>query len=312
MKKIFYAILCLFLCLFAAAFIIYPDRYINICFQGLSLWAECVLPSLFPFAVLSLLAACSGVMERASLPLKRVTSLFNLPPTAAACFLISVFSGYPTGAKTVQQLYSLGSITKSDAEKMSYFCSTSGPMFLIGTIGVKGYGDQMLGIYILLAHIFSVLIVGLLLCKLKAKTPTYMPTKAKISDKNLVFTVFTGAVNSMLLAGGFIVFFYVAAQFAVDFSIMFPLEFLLQPIFKERASLICAGLIEATGSCLSLARTGSSSIPICGFLLTFGGASILMQQLAFLKDARISGKKFIFVKFIQAIFCYLILLIFFH
>ena len=92
---------CLALTLLAAAIIIFPERYVSCCFRGFAMWAECVLPSLFPFMVITLIMIKSGFAHKAALPLKKVTGAFGLPPAAAVCLLISVCSGYPAGSKSV-------------------------------------------------------------------------------------------------------------------------------------------------------------------------------------------------------------------
>ncbi|HBN12428.1 MAG TPA: hypothetical protein DD415_02320, partial [Clostridiales bacterium] len=64
--------LCLALTFLAGAIVIYPERYVTCCFQGFAMWAECVLPSLFPFMVITLILIKSGAADKASLPLKKV------------------------------------------------------------------------------------------------------------------------------------------------------------------------------------------------------------------------------------------------
>ena len=54
-RKVKFATLCFALVFLAGAIIIFPERYINCCFRGFALWAECVLPSLFPFMVITLI-----------------------------------------------------------------------------------------------------------------------------------------------------------------------------------------------------------------------------------------------------------------
>ena len=134
-KKVGYAFLCLALVFFAVAIIIHPERYVNCCFQGFAMWAECVLPALFPFMCITLVFVKTGIAEKASLPLKRVTGKLNFPPAAAACFFLSVCSGYPAGSKVVSEFYSGGAFTKKESGKVAYLCSTSGPLFIIGSVG---------------------------------------------------------------------------------------------------------------------------------------------------------------------------------
>lgn len=300
---------CLALTFLAGAIIIYPERYITCCFQGFAMWAECVLPSLFPFMVITLIFIKTGIAEKAALPLKRVTGAFKLPPAAAICFVISICSGYPAGAKAVAEFYESGCISASDCKKLAPLCSTSGPLFIIGSIGIKMLGDKGAGWKILIAHTVAVLGVGFLLSLTSKKGQPSQYRRAKV-DENVLYNAFYGAIISVAVAGGFIAFFCVAAQIFTDFNVLLPLEKFLC-LFTDSATTaaVCRGLIEATSGCRALAGTdGRLIIPFAGFLITFGGISILLQQLSYLLKAKVNPLYFIAVKAAQGILCFLILL----
>ena len=120
-------------------------------------------------------------------------------------------------------------------------------------------------------------------------------------DKNVLYNSFFGAVTSVAVAGGFIAFFCVAAQIVCDFNLLYPIEKLLS-LFTggEAASAVCRGLIEATAGCGALSATGAKlTLPLTGFLITFGGVSILLQQLSYFTKSKVSALYFICVKFIR-------------
>lgn len=310
-KRIKYVILCLCLLLFGAAVIIYPERYVTACFEGFALWAECVLPSLFPFIVISLIFIKSGLADKASLPLRRAANALNLPQSAAVCFLLSICSGYPAGSRLVAEFYESGALTKSDCDKLAPLCSTSGPLFIIGSVGYKMFGDKLLGVKIFIAHALAALIFSLIYCKFCKKTQ-YVPPKRVKSTGNILYDSFYGAVISVAVAGGFIAFFYVVAKFLQDFYVFAPLEYLLKLFVDgETAKAFCLGLAEITTGCRYLSA-GQSPLKgaLAGFLITFGGISILMQQLGYLMKTGVKPLKFICFKFIQALLCFLIMLVF--
>lgn len=299
------------LTLTAAAIIIYPERYVSCCFQGFALWAECVLPSLFPFMIIALIFIRTGIADKAALPLKRVTGLFNLPPAAAVCFIISICSGYPAGSKAVAEFYDGGCIGKSDCKKLAAVCSTSGPLFIIGSIGVKMLGDKGAGWKILVAHAISVLSIGLIISLFLKKRERSEYGRAPVDD-NVLYNSFYGAVTSATVAGGFIAFFCVVSGIIADFKLLYPLELLLGLFCDEAtASAVCGGLIEATSGCRALSAAGGElTLPFAGFLITFGGLSIIMQQLSYLMKAKVNPLYFIAVKLLQGTLCFLILLFF--
>lgn len=309
-RKIGYFALFVALVFFGAAIIIHPERYVNCCFQGFSMWAECVLPSLFPFMVITLIFVKSGMAQKAALPLSRVTDKLKLPSSAAACFILSVCSGYPAGSKVVSEFCENGCISKVDASKTAYLCSTSGPLFVVGSVGFKMFGDKTAGFKILLCHILSVTIVSIIisLCSKKRKngfTPRISP------NDNILYECFYGAVTAVCVAGGFIAFFFVVATFCTDFNILYPVQALFNGVFGENiSSALCLGLVEATTGCRAVAECGGAfAVPIAGFLITFGGVSILLQQLCYLTKAGVKPLKFIAVKFVQAVICFGLLLI---
>ena len=309
-KKIKFSLVCISLALFGAAIVIYPERYVDGCLAGFLMWAECVLPSLFPFMIIALVLIKTGAAERASLPLKRVTNFFKLPQSAAICFVLSIFSGYPAGSKVVAEFYDGGALTTADCERLAPLCSTSGPLFIIGSVGLKMFSDKYAGVKIFVAHLLAVLISSLIYSIFCKKPSSNAPKRLKRGD-NLLYDTFYGAIISVAVAGGFIAFFYTFAQFMQDFNVLYPLNAALSPLVGENtAEALTSGLIEATTGCRQLSTTGSPlAVPIAGFLITFGGVSILLQQLSHLQRTGIGTLKFVSFKFLQGILCFLLLLI---
>ena len=294
----------------AVAIIIYPERYVQTTLQGFLLWAECVLPSLFPFMVITLIFIKCGLAEKAALPLRRVTGAVKLPPAASICFIMSVCSGYPAGARIVSEFYEGGAIDKTDCKKLAYLCSTSGPLFIIGSVGFKMFGDKGAGGILFAAHAIAVFTVAIIisLCSKKRVNGTYY---APNRSNNVLYDSFYAAVISVCVAGGFIAFFVTAARVCADFGLLIPLEKLFTPLLgKEVAAALCTGLFESTAGCKALAGAGGKlALPLAGAVITFGGISIVFQQLCYLLKCGVSPLKFIAVKFLQAVICFLIVLL---
>lgn len=270
-----------------------------------------MLPSLFPFMVITLITVKSGFAEKASLPLKKITGLFNLPPAAAVCFLISACSGYPAGARCLLEFYENGSLDEKDCKKLSLLCSTSGPLFIIGSIGVRLLDDKSAGWKILLAHFLSIISIALIFA-LFSKRSKKSDFKRTPQRGNLLYDSFYNAVISVAVAGGFIAFFSVSARILSDFNFLIVFEKLFGLFTDEKsANALSIGLVEATIGCRNMSASASLlKLPFCGFLITFGGASIIAQQLAYLTKTGVKPLYFIGVKFLQGVLCFLILLIF--
>ena len=75
---------------------------------------------------------------------------------------MGIISGYPVGAKIVNKFVEEGTCTKSEAERMLAFTNNSGPLFIIGTVGISLFGDTKIGIILFITHILACLTVGLI------------------------------------------------------------------------------------------------------------------------------------------------------
>ena len=130
--KFMFSLLILF---FIASIIISPAKYIAQGLNGISAWAFNVLPSVLPFMFFTKALSSLGQIEKLTRPFQRVTkALFNTPPISFYAFFMAILSGYPVGSKMIADLYIQGKISKDEAYRMSAFCSTSGPMFIIGAV----------------------------------------------------------------------------------------------------------------------------------------------------------------------------------
>lgn len=300
-----YALLAAFALLMAA----FPARYVPVCFEGLALWAECVAPALLPFMIISLIFIKTGCAARAARPFRDVCRLFGLPPAAAAIFVMSALSGYPAGSRIVCEYCERGEITPSDARRLAALCSTSGPMFLMGSVGGRMLGDARAGWLLYGAHLLSVAAVALALCA-ATKKPAPLPRRLTADgDGDVLYSAFSSAVMSVLTAGAFICFFYTLSAALQGCGAFALPEALLRPLLGTYSEGFCRGLVEATGGCAAAAAMGGRlALPLCGAMATFGGASILAQQLCYLTKCGVKPLQFIAVKAAQAALCFVILL----
>ena len=192
---------------FAAILIAFPNRYLSVCFDGLCLWAECVLPSLFPFMVITLLLIKMGAAQAAAKPFTKLLNVFKLPAAAAPLFVMSVFSGYPAGSRILNEYCDLGLIDQKQAKKLAPLCSTCGPLFALGTVGVKAFGGNGAGVKLFCACIISVTLSSLIYSLFTKRAATGVKLKSAVKQTDALYSAFYGAVNASLVAGGFICFF---------------------------------------------------------------------------------------------------------
>ena len=76
--------------------------------------------------------------------------------------LCGIISGYPVGAKIVTKFREEGICTKAEAERLLAFTNNSGPLFIIGTVGISLFGNTTIGILLFITHLLACITVGIL------------------------------------------------------------------------------------------------------------------------------------------------------
>ncbi len=311
MKKIHIIFLIVILSFLLIVLAVFPEKYIQTTFQGIILWAVSVLPSLLPFFFLTKLLIFTNCLTKLSKFFSKTTKiLFRCNGLSGYVFLISIISGYPIGASMISSLYESNLIDSDEATRMSTFCSTSGPMFIIGSVGISMFFSKQIGFLLFFSHVLSALICGLIFRnygKFSLKTQHY---SQKTQNANILYDSIYQSVISVLIVGGFVSIFYTFSQIATDFNLLFFIEKPLSILIKDYSLSFCQGLIECTKGCklLSLSTTKLSVSLACS-LISFGGLSIIFQSIIFLKKAKVKLKIFLFSKILQMVIsfslCYL-------
>ena len=295
--------------------VIFPDKYIKSCFDGLILYTTTVMPSLLPFFFLTQLLTLTGVLNSVSTRSSKITlPLLNCGGLSLYAYLMSIISGYPIGSRIVYDLYKSGLISKGESTKIGLLASTSGPLFIIGAVGIGMFNNKIYGFIMYLSHILSAIIVAIIFRNYGDKPKNYNDfTKTSVSPTFLYDSIYN-AVISVLIVGGFVSIFYVFAQILNDFKIIYPLEKLFNIIltpFKTdtlTAKFISIGVIETTTGIkgLSTLESGILNPSLATAIISFGGISILMQSLVYLQRASVKPLTFIFGKILHAIISFFI------
>lgn len=285
------------LCVLAAlcALLAFPARYLACVTEGAALWAACVLPAALPFIFLTALLAGTPLFARLSRLTAPLFAPFGVSGAGGCAALLSLLSGYPAGAKTVQRLYAQGAIGREEALRCACLASTSGPAFLVGTAGAAMTGNAALGWLLLFAHVTGVLGGSLLFAMPRKKRVLRrdMPPSDALSAAQSVPETLAESVLAVLTVGGAVALFYAFGCMLTD--ALAPLG--LPPAW----SAFLAGLLEMTAGCSRLLPSPTpAALAGAAFLVTFGGACVLMQQWCFLSRTGIPLAKFLGMKAVQA------------
>ena len=103
---------------------------------GLTLCADSLIPTLFPFLAFCAFFSRSGADALLGHLLSPVSSaLFRLPGAALGAVVFGLTGGCPVGLRMTAQLLENGRISREQATRMALFCTGAGPAFVFGLIG---------------------------------------------------------------------------------------------------------------------------------------------------------------------------------
>lgn len=313
-----------FFCIFIIGLVVFSKSNLSAAKSGLLLWANNVVPSLLPFFIATELLGYTNVVSKVSKLLNPIMRpIFNVPGCGAYALIMGIISGYPIGAKIVTKFREDNLCTVSEAERLLAFTNNSGPLFIIGTVGITMFGNTTIGILLFITHLLACISVGIVFRFWKYKDKktdirlnTYNNQKNVVSFSNLgevLSKSILSAINTVVLIGGFVVLFSVILSILKNSNILSILTSLLSPIFNifginnpQFVNGLLSGVIELTNGVQLISGIAykqiSLNIILSAFLLGFGGISILLQVFSITSKSDISIKPYIIGKLLQAFF----------
>ena len=319
--------------------VLFAKSNFNAAKKGITLWANNVVPSLFPFFVAVELLKHTNLIYFLSIKLdKYMKPIFNLPGVASFPFVMGLISGYPVGAKIVSDLYSNNLCTQKEAERMLAFTNNSGPLFIIGTVGCSFYSNTSIGILLLISHILSSICVGIILgiiSRIKSATNTFTANSTQSASVNnfssllqddiriadlggILGSAIVSAIKSILMIGGFVTIFSVILSILNNTKILTIISYFISNIFHINPDYIVGlltGFLEFTNGLYKISTINNKMLSInlilSSFIIGFGGISVTLQVLNIISKNKLSIKTYIFGKLlhgtISALFTFLIL-----
>ena len=238
--------------------------------EGIELCLKTVVPSLFPFFILSsyIRNAFMGKPIKILRPLGKICAV---PEGAESLLLLGILGGYPVGALGINDAYENGALSKKDARRMLGFCNNAGPAFIFGMISILF--SSTLTLWILWGiHIVSALVVGIILAPKNAghcnlKHPSSEPF-TQIIEKSIKTTAYICA---------WVIIFRVIITFSQRWFLW------LLPVQLQTALVSFLELLNGCYELRGISNQGMRFI-LCSVTLAFGGICVAMQTLSVTKS----------------------------
>lgn len=329
-----------FCCIFLVLLLFYSKECITLASNGLLIWYRNMIPSLFPFMVLSGFMVRSGLSLKIGQWMQPILGIFfMLPSHMLYAIFMGFLCGFPMGAKIVADMLEKEQITLKEGEFLLAFCNNIGPLYMLGyVIPLFGYQNvwKILGLMYLVPFGYG-LILRYLSFKLyinadlkntnKKKTLHTLsacsyPETSHTSPNYLMYfqQSLSSAIEQITMLGGCMVFF--------NCLLIFP-EMLGRVLSKSRIvsyspllTAFLSSLVEIGGGLQQLASAFFSSndnshlqihtslSTLTNFnifhvylplaLLTFGGLSCIAQTYFITKNTELKISTYIKHKIIQS------------
>ena len=279
--------------------------------EGLALCARAVVPSLFPFMVLSELLVASGVGEWLISPLSRpLGMLLGLSRAGCCAVVLGLLCGFPVGARCAILAYEKGTLSRDECERAMACSSIPSSAFLLGTVGTTLWQDAKYGVFLYLSAILGALLSGILLYGVQKRKKREKPLTATqplapiCFDAGMFPLAVKNATVSTLLICAYVVFFSTLSGAATLILGRFGAN--------ENTHTILSSLLELSGgvgASASLADRRLAMI-LTGAAVGWSGVSIHCQMLSLCDGHRLSIRPYLAAKVVQSMVCMLLVLAF--
>lgn len=257
--------------------------------DGIILCAFSIIPSLFPFFVISdFLMSCSssdGIVGRC------FQKIFGISSVGCTAFICGTLCGFPIGVSAATDLYRKGSLTSDECERLAGISTNPSLAFVISGVGASINGHVKYGILLYLSVIFSALAVGIIFAKKHTKNKN---TRIITGQNFDIVASIKKAGTSSINVSCYIIFF--CAVLGV-----------IHNLIKSNLLFTLAAAILEIGNAVSVIKKASDLSPLftqimTGFALGFSGISVHLQAFSYFPK-ELSKKKFLLMKAMQGGIC---------
>lgn len=296
-QKITNIIILLLLIFITICLLSFPKDIMETINFSISLWVENIVPSLFPFFIISELLINYGFINIINKLTKNITyKLFHLSGNASFVFITSMLTGFPSSAKYINDLLQRKIISIDEASHLLMFTHFPNPLFVTGTIGTLLLNNNKLGYLVLISiYIGNVIIALLTRPKELIKNDNHINMTQKGFVKVLIESIFNVFKTLILLLGIITVFLIVSNIIKIIFNL------------DGFSYSLVGGIFEMTQGIKNISSL--NILPIYKVLtitafIAFGGFSIHMQTFSILDEAKIKYKRYFICRILHvAISC---------
>ena len=262
---------------------------------ALSIWVKNLIPTLFPFFIISDILINYNFTEYIPQIFRKMCQfLFKITDNMITILMLSVVSGFPSNARNTRILYDKGEITVDEANHILIFSHFANPLFILTTVSVFFLGNKNVGWILLVSHYLSNFILGIMFRNYFDHTDkNRVNTFNKVNFGSVLVLAIRKAIDTVMLICGIVAIFML-------------LSAIINNTWKFNIynSMLIKGILEITIGIEALGKLGISMIykvVIASCFLAFGGLSVHLQVMSQITDTDIKYKYFFIGRLFQMI-----------
>ena len=303
-KKIIYkkSMAILFIISFTLMMFIMPQNMGNGIIEGVRICLSTILPTLFPFTILSLFIIKTDAFFFLYKFLSPITEkIFKLSPQTIPVIIMSLIGGFPIGAKMANSLYKNKKITENECQRLIIFCVNGGPAFTINTVGMLFLHSKKAGVILYFSLLLSSLLLGITVSFFSKGERNNVKIDEDSGDIILSLTsAISDASYTMISICAFVIIFNGFTNCIEQLGL------------PTSANLFINSISEVTKGCLVASKT--MSLPIISAIIGFCGFSVHCQILNYIYDCNLKYTVFFAFRVlnatVSALICHMLLLVF--
>ena len=196
--------------IFFVCMLIFPKTVLHGAEAGLLLWFQIILPTLFPFLLLSNFLLLTGnIYYITNFFGSFISCIFGVSKPSSYCILVGFLCGYPLGAKTVADFVRKSIISQEEGRYLLSFCNNTSPSFIMNYLVLKTLCREDLLVPTLFILFFTPYLISLFERRYHKFSISSNSTLAIQTDWSLTFLdqAIIDSFESLLKVGGYILLF---------------------------------------------------------------------------------------------------------
>ena len=271
--------------------LIFRDSAVSGMKLGIDICLNILVPSLFPFMVLSSVAVKCGIFSGGTG--KLFGKITGMPFAVLSVIIFGFTGGYPVGLNVAAELYENGVIDRRTVLRLSSFCVNAGPAFIITAVGTVIFGSSGAGYSLFFCVCISSVITGILasfFIKQDKSTHTFKYVKQPFSEA-LTESV-ESSCKKMFVMCAWVMLFSCFSGIINGFHFGFLSD--IWSVFSE----VTAGVVSAE-------KIGG--LPLTAACISSGGLCVMCQLLPTMKKCGVRVREYLTFRIVNSVISFILM-----